>query len=643
MTPRDASKTDLPNDAPFPRVGAAVAAGIVIAWVTLTNLVSPHSYTFLAWNYASYFGVVFQLGWTVACGALLAWWFARAPRGIVGVRAAALCVVVIGLIVCASLAIFQTPYPTIAGDGTNGEGTIRGSAEAALLRRRLARVYINILADAIFKADVYVVWRWAEAMIAAGYVALAGWLSCKFASSMFARTGLMLYLVCTPPLIGTYGHYDSYGMALLTQTVFWVLLVGVDRAADTASAIRRGVTCFVAALFAWWTHPIHFLLIAFLVYYLAARILRSKFPAIFSWWLILAGGLVLALGSAVLPLIKFPEYLLNPKIEHGYLPLTGDYLGWFIHSKLMDYWTVTLPGLLLLVWICTRLGRIPQHLRTRDRDSIPLVGAVVAAILASMFCHTTIPFMQGINDEFARTAIATMLLAPTAILFYICIPSAHFGVLFAFGLVTLFLQLPRVLVYGGDAYLDRMQTLYPHDRCGHNTKMSSYVHLGLNMPMYTEALRQRRLAIFEEGVANALPQWEEYRGLNMVYLIAWSYEFGDADRARKSLAAVLQSSPQNLPAVLNSGAMFTHCYKNSGFRTARSDARQLLAHYAQSQQNPVMNQLIEYITRLDEQTNMNRDRYMPDTPLREQRHLNQLLPFKFTGPYLKHWQPDGEQ
>jgi hypothetical protein len=643
MTSPNASTADQSMDASIPRVGAVVLVGTVIAWVTLTNLVAAQSYTFLAWNYASYFSFTFQLGWALTGGVLLALWYLRVQRGCSASRGALVGLFLIGLAVCASLAIFQTAYPTMAGDGTNGEGTIRGSAQAALFRRRFPRVYINLLADVIFKGDVYRIWQWSEGVVAAAYVALSGWVAWRFSTQIFARIGLMLYLVCTPPLISTYGHYDSYGMALLTQTLFWILLVSIDRATSTRSAIQRGIGCFVVALVAWWTHPIHVLLIAFLAYYAAARILRGRFPAAVKWWLILLGSLLLALGSSAMPLFKFPEYLLDPKVEQGYLPLEGDFLGWFIHSKLMDYLTVALPGVVLLVWQVTQGKHIPKRLKARNRDPLPLAGAAIAAILASMFSHTTIPFMQGINDEFARTAIATMLLAPAAILFYLCIPSTHRGVLFVFGVLTLFLQLPRVMVYSGDTYLDRMQSLYPHDQCGHNTKMSPYAHLGLNIPMHTEALRQRRLALFEKGITNPLPQWEKYRALNMLYLITWSYEFGDLNRARSYLAKLVQVSPETLPSVLISGAMFTHCYENKGFLTARSDIRKMLAYLSENQEQPIFQKLTAFLDRLDHQTEMNRDRYPPSTPLREQRHLNGLLPFKYSGPYLKQWQPKEEK
>jgi hypothetical protein len=408
--------------------------------------------------------------------------------------------------------------------------------------------------------------------------------------------GIGVFLLANPTLASTYGHFDSYTATVATSAAFWLALNAFDRSASWREGFVRGAVTVLLLALAVWTNPINVLLVCVLALYLGVAVVRRYRPALAPDWVLWMGPAVGALGIALALLFKFPDYILHPKVVDGYLPLQGDVVGWFLHSKAMDYLCVALPGCLLFVWLvcCAKNGRPRWN---------ALASGSIFAILAALFCSYTLPFRQGINDEFARCGIGMLTIGPALTLFIAWTEGPQRRAMVSFAILAVFLYVPRIGVYGSSRYIERMRALYPFDRCAHNSQMSSYVHLGLILPMDSAYARQARLAVFAEGAERPLPYWQNHRLLNLLYYTAWCYEFNEDQRGMKGLQALLQSAPGNLPAVLGPGAMFTgRDGHNNAFRKIRRDAKLLLSGSDYGARGGVYAQLKQYIDQLDANT-----------------------------------------
>jgi hypothetical protein len=567
-------------------LSAALVAGTVVLVVAVTNLLWPHAYRIFAWDYPSYFSIGTQLLFALgAMGLLLGAWGAAGRRRLNPTALLTIMVAASALLV-ASFFVFATPYPRIAGDGEYGRGVIT-------MTRRLPNYLAQVLADNVLHRDLCAVWIAQERIFAGLYLVMVLAVVVWLRQEAWTALGMGCFLLANPMLLNAYGHYDSYAATLATSAGFWLALNALDRATTTRAKVLIGCVTTVALGLAVWTHPIHGVLLCAFLWYGGIRFVAWRFPVLTPNWALLALPVVLALGAALALVFKFPDYIWRPNVSIGYHPLQGDFLGWFIHSKSMDYLTVALTGIVLLAWLV--LFQKPWRMKQGA-----LTSCALFALLTALLCSYTLPYRQGINDEFARCVIGMLTLGPAVTLLLAWCEGRRRLAIVAFAVLAAYLYVPRMAVYGSERYIERLRALYPYDRCGHNSQMSAYVHLGLILPSDSEFARQSRLTVFAEGTQATLPYWQPFRLLNLMYYTAWCYEFNEDKKGQAALGAVLRYAPQNLPALMADGAMFTgRDGHNNAYRKIRRDAKVLLAEMEQGKGDTIYGQLRRYIDQLE--------------------------------------------
>ena len=442
--------------------------------IALTNLAVPHSYAFLAWDYASYFSVLVQVAWLLICVALVlacAWLAGRPPDdgGKISRRGALVIAALLVLGVCDSLRVFRTPYPSIAGDGEFG-------AMGHLIGVMVPGVSCLLPAT----ADIYEAAAWTQVLCGMLYV-----LACAVAISFlradaWARVGLLGIAVFMPQLVGAYGHYDGYAIVLLSQSVWWIGLAAFDSQHSRRSRILAGTAWALALAVACLAHPVHVILVAATLFYATARVVRSSRVSQRHPRLLVAGAVAGALG--------------------------------------------------------------------------PLGLTALLCGLAALFCRFTLPFTQGVNDEFCCGILGTMAVAAAVTMFIGLVPRSQWRILLIFAVFAMYLQAPKILVYGTDRYLERCRTIFPHDRCPHNNRMSPYTHLGLILPADSRELQQFKLSIFAEGATTTIRHWDRFRTFNLLCYMMYSYEYGEHERGHKALELLVRDSPMTLRRILSEPA-----------------------------------------------------------------------------------------
>jgi|GEM_PF-4293533 len=596
--------------------GAVVLAVLVLAVVLASNILCPRSYTFFAWDYASYFSPGAQMIWTAVCMAVALAIYRFRDRLMTSGRLLFAVGALLAVLTVLSFYFCISAYPTIAGDGEYGESTMRSTG----------RFHLKLgifLADSVFKESLLSVWVSMEMWAGFAYVLVCGLLAWKMRAPALARLGLLMMALGNPMLLNCLGHYDSYGVPMFMQLLWWIWFCWCDRKTGRALGGAAAVGVVMTGL-ACWAHPVFALLAAAAAYYVALCMARGGFagkitgvmgekgmggllgwgfrlftkPAAVFWLTPLFGAIL-----AAVQLVYTPQYLVHPDVNEGKYPLVGEYLGWFLHQKLMGYLWVSLPAAVMFLWLC--FAARPWRGTVK-----PLASAALLVMWASFLSFFTLLFEQGLNDELPCTLIGMMAMCAAVVLVLEWAPERKWWILALFGTLAIFLHVPKVLVYGSDRYVERLVAIYPYDRCPHNSKMSSYVHLGLILPMESEYARKARLEVFKQGMDSKLPYWSreeppycrDYTSLNALYFIAWAYEFGEIEQARpivQHLVANADRAQGMLMDLLRNGTRFTDRWRNKAYRRIRDDVRSMAGEAYEQTRRPIYQDLIKFVDALD--------------------------------------------
>ena len=579
-----ATATLAPETGPRDRVLALAVSLAATLLVAVTNLWSPHDYTWLAWDYHSYFTPSSQVLWGSGCLALcwgwfLGWrWFER-QRGV-----AAVLLLVLPLAVVASFHFFQTPYPGLNGD------------HYLILTYRLRSLITCVVNQCFFRGlvlDRAIVWT--EALFGVVYIATAIAWTWRVVQDPWTRVAFAGFLLFVPQLLTAYGHIDGYTSALPTQFLWWAALWEVDRRSGTAG-FRRGVELLVyASLLAWYASPLHILLVGLGGFYLVNRWMGKGFPlraasAGFLWLLP-----AIALGVAIISFPVVARIMHYPQVYQHAEPMDWIYCKWFVHSCSMNFLAICMPGAVLLAWLWLR--KAPWR-----EPRCALTNTAMLGMLTALLCRFSLPFSQGINDEFSSGAVGFSFICGSLVLFLKWVPSSSGNALMMVTIFAIYLHVPKVLVYASDRYLERYRSLYPHDRCHPNNVGSPYLNLFLMFPKEQSELR---LGVLREGYETHIEHWKPFRIRNLVWHTAWCYEYGQIEKGREALSRLIEEDPVQ-PAGLFSKTTFET--RQAG-ALIRRDVKPLLLSAYRRTRDPIYGQLLNFLT--DVQRIYNE---APDTP-----------------------------
>jgi len=107
----------------------------------------------------------------------------------------------------------------------------------------------------------------------------------------------------------------------------------------------------------------------------------------------------------------------------------------------------------------------------------------------------------------------------------------------------------------------------------------------------TQRNRRHKLDIFKAGATTTVPDWQQFRGLNMMYYTAWCFEFGEYEDGNRCLIRLF-NQPQALQALWQKGTQFTIWHENKAYRRIRQTSRKII------QENLEKDPTSRYLTQL---------------------------------------------
>jgi hypothetical protein len=493
-----------------------------------SNLIFPKSYSFFAWSYGSYFPVVWQLAWAAICIGLM--FVLHRFRLLSNNPSPTLtAIVVLAALSVLSLWIFQSPYPSMSGDNI---------PDKTFRLRAFANDIVNhyFLNGKNFKQATLL----AEQMWGVLYILIAAFCSWKFrGENKLISLGLFVYAVTVPPFLTASGFYDGYTTTIITQAIWWLAFWNYHH--RTHGKSEALALLLILTFTAIWAHPLNLLLAGMLVFYFFDQTMTQEFSdaqiSRFRTIILLLGPVIAGIACI---LIYKPNYFLHgPYDEDFFPPMDTRYFLWHLHSSSMNFLMTCLPGCVLALWVFL------ESRRSSSKFCSFTLTVIIGMISAFVF-RFSLPFLQGIDDEFAAGALGLAVCFGGIVLFLKRIPTSLQDGIVCIAIFSAYLFLPRLILNHGDRYVQYYRDMYPHDQCQKNHRLSPYIALGLSIPWNEPRLRDIKLQTFLDGYVHPIKPWERHRIDCLEYYIAWSYELGKPEQARAALKELASYFPSRV-------------------------------------------------------------------------------------------------
>jgi hypothetical protein len=484
----------------------------------------------------------------------------------------------VGLFV-ALLFIFRTEYPSVNGDGEYGAAGYMtwsdvGRTDATSNERRLAS-HLNRLASPILsgcpqftfhvgmpekanpfatfsdfikaRRDVNNSWILISMIVGVLTALSVMRVSAGMSRSEVAKLGTVLFVLFSPPMLNMFGHFDSYWMPVIVILCWFRIILD-----DGLPPWKRYGYSMALAILGMWSHPILVLLLLFTFLHVCfSFISRTSFRRSLPYL-----SLMFGLGLGMLP-------MLSRGGACEWSILNSQMLLRFTAERLLLALATALPAILL--------GLIALVHGCRSRSEFSRSHAFASTIyVAALVNYFTLNYLIGPVDELNLCVTGTMVLGASWMLWRISALDDR-AILYA-GLLSIYIFIPKAYVFSNVRVIDYFRYIQPYSVCASNQSGSPYIMLALRCPVDDDKCRAKFLDVLREGIDPPHSLWAGSGLLNLHYLTAWNYEFGDQNQGRKQLDWLLDNAASSVPSLWFNGARFTDRYENKAVKYIRRDS-----------------------------------------------------------------------
>ncbi|MEM7390759.1 MAG: hypothetical protein AAF492_00305 [Verrucomicrobiota bacterium] len=540
---------------------------VLIMGIGLFNLLIPHSYFFFGINHHSFLSPAFQIQWILIFAGILFLvsrmhhvWFTPSFYPVA---------TFVSLLL---LFLFRTEYPTVHGDGEAGGSPHGGSFDMSSFPRYdgrlqalavdgLSRILPSVFHFKYFFTSTHAnttvnnAWIFAVMAIGFGLSLLILALVKRIDRPEEDRLGLALLLLTSAPLLNAFGHFDAYIFPIALIAVWFI---AIQLTWKTPKKVENWILLFGLIPVCIWAHPVLLYLTGY-AFVFALMVMLHK------------AGQKVPLSAVILLALLFG--CAPPFIAMGHRdllsPANTPLLGWMLHERLMAFVQTALPAFVLLLALIVK-----KRIDRKAANPMQQFGLFVCVSMLIMFFSLKATY--GLLDEFLYTVFAAIFIGGVTLLYLSTPPDPR--VLLYCGLLSLFLYLPRLMLYAGPEMITRFETNLVHDPSRATRTHGPYKIMAMNIPINTEAQRERRLAILQRGIEDASPRNERFRDQNRAYHMVWAYEFGWSDRVRDQLEALIDEKSELLPALWleHPDPFLTRTWHGVAHREIREDSRRIL-------------------------------------------------------------------
>jgi hypothetical protein len=535
---------------------------ILIALIGLTSILLPLNFYLFAFNSQSSLPVSAQILWTLAAiGTVLLVARNAIPRipGWALYIAATLSIV--------SFVILRTTYPTLIGDGLP---PAKGFILHVDMIPRLQGLFCLKLSSLIphgvdfayhrsmlfdnqlMSNSTFIV---TLVFAIATVVSLLAMVQRVGVLPNSEKVGLLTLLVCSAPMLNGYGDFANYAVPVFVILLWFICLWRLQKNPTSWRLYAAVPFLFVLCVLshpALWPLPMLLLMMMGLVF------LRSR-QIIIPLWLINAGAVGLGCAPLILLRSRADPYLATLRFD--------DTFGLHLHTRLLCCLEVSLPALILA-------GFVVWRNRETLKQPTPIQATTFVILISSLFLFFTSQIEMAICTNLQYGLYGAMIYGSAIVLYLTTRKDPR--PLFYSAILGCFLFVPAAYVHSNSLLLERQLALLPYDRSSTTYQAwGPYLKMGLGAPIDTPENRRHKLDIFKAGATTTIPDWQKFRGLNMIYFTAWCFEFGEYEEGNQCLVQLFDQ-PQALQALWQKGTQFTIWNENKAYKRIRQASRKII-------------------------------------------------------------------
>jgi hypothetical protein len=613
--------------------GLTLIFGTVIVLFGVVNVFVPDVFLLFGFYTSAGMSTTFQIMWVLS--ALLALSYLGRSKPTFAHTEAIL--LALSCILVVSFVVFRVKYPSLFADGEIGgqptdmqlPSTLDKVGEQLRLPNYLCMKLFRVLPDWV-NLDCPFVFLFrnyelnnAWLVVTFGFgvllvVLLVTAILTQRAISGAERLWLWMFLACSCPMLNAYGFYDSYIHVIFFMAAFFV---GAWMIADNPAS-WKGYAFFVGLLpFSFFTHQYLWATLPYICG-LGGLIFLDRKGVKVPFMLLVVCGVVA--GCAPLASYALTGKLLSRVYSY--------HLGQYLLTQGMTCILVSLPALLLAGGLLVKDAGI-------IRNPSPIQGMAVVVLIANITVFVFPVLAPSPPTMIHNYGAYGSAIYGCAVLLYLssvrqrkeeddgCATrgervagptSQHETVLFWEGRIRrdgkvrllafcavfgVFTFVPTVYVHSTRLCYERFVRIVPNDITSWWSRdMSPYVCLGLWTPVDSEQDRQARLDLFRQGFSAPRPEWEDFRALNLIYYIAWCFEFGKTQEGTRELVKVFGQQGIVRDLWMN-GTRFTDRYDNKAYRRIRDVSRKIITENLKRQ--PMNGYLMQMSQLLDQYEKFN--------------------------------------
>ncbi len=576
-----------PNAKPKWLDGQTLFFVILIALIGLTSILFPLNFYLFAINSQSSLPVPVQILWTLAAiGAVLL--VARKPIQ----RIPNATLFVVAALSITSFFVLRTTYPTLGGDGLPPAkgfilywNIIPRLQEflclklSAFIPRGVDFAYHRtmIFDNQLMSNTVIIV---TLAFATATTVSMLGMVQHLKTLPTSEKVGLLILLTCSAPMLNGYGDFTNYMVPIFVVFLWFVCLWRLYRNPTSWRIYAVLPVVFVLCAF---SHPALWPLPGLLLMMLGVIYLKSRKIIVPLW---LTNLCAVGLGCAPLILLRSraDPYLSTLRFDNTF--------GLHIYTRFSCCMEVSLPALILA-------GLVIWHNRKTLKQPTPIQAIAFVMLISSVLLFFTSQIEMAICTNLQYAQFGAMIYGSTALLYFTTRKDP--SPLFYSAILGCFLFAPAIYVHSNSLLLERQLRLLPYDRSSTTYQAwGPYLKLGLGAPLDTPENRRCKLEIFKAGVTTTIPDWQQFRGLYIMYYTAWCFEFGEYAEGNKYLIHLF-NQPQALQSLWQTGTQFTIWNENKAHKRIRQASQQIIRNnLATNPSNLYLQRLSRLLTMYEE-------------------------------------------
>jgi hypothetical protein len=386
------------------------------------------------------------------------------------------------------------------------------------------------------------------------YLAFSLFLSVKLLEKFWDRLNGLLFLSSQPVILNYIGYYDSYGDFFLFSSLFIGMVYLFSRE-------RKWFYLLLALVFlgfAGWSHERYYALLVYplggLFFLGMERIQKNSEGSGYVSVFVMSSLILAGMFAAYLFSFQCPHH----PVQHHFgfmFKQIAQYDGYFssLYHPLLLIVSFLFSYIFLVIAIfITNRSNFFRELKWRSSAVLYISLGLFLSYYLVQVCMPMATY-EVLDFVCQSGCLGGLIIIPA---FIFLVETKWKRWIYCLIALNLFITVPTLVIHSQGGVEKRLLATLEGERSISAWELSPYVPVGLHFK--DEGAVNLCKETFTMGANQKNKPFDVFRYENMVYLIAWEYEWGQFDEARKNMERLLRESPKTAIRLISPNAGFSN-------------------------------------------------------------------------------------